>query len=137
MARTDVLLTIAALTKSLGAVRARVGLFASVDSLMVFEGVCAVELLTTVFAGVAPLAAVDQPVLIEHRPCEEAFTAQETVIGTLAGVALPDVIVEVGSDREAALASLLGTLERLDALVEAQMLPQMTGLRVGLATDLA
>lgn len=52
-------------------------------------------------------------------------------------MALSNVVVEIGSDGEASIATLIGTFERLDALMESQVLPEVARLRVRLAAHLA
>lgn len=46
-------------------------------------------------------------------------------VWTFSGVALSNVVVEIGSDGEASIATLIGTFERLDALMESQVLPEV------------
>lgn len=80
---------------------------------------------------------MDQPVLIEHRAGEEALSAHQTLVRPLVRVELAHVIVKVRPNGEPPLAALNGALEGLHSLVEAQVLPQVTGLRVRLAAHVA
>lgn len=107
------------------------------DPLVVFEGIGPVEPLAALVAAVTALAAVDQPVLVVNGPGQEAFVAQLAVIRTLSGVALANVVLQVGPDREASVAAHLRTLEGSNAVVEAQVLPEVAGLGVRLAAQLA
>lgn len=51
-------------------------------------------------------------------------------IRAFACVTLSDVVVEIGTDRELSAAALDSASKGLDALVEAQMLPQMRRLSI-------
>lgn len=154
MPRLHVLLAVAPLPELLGADQARIRLLARMNPVVVLQGIGAEELLRaglqilikiiikslsvsftppTHRALVSPLAAVDQPVLVEHGAGEEALAADQALVRPLVRVELANVVVEVRPDREPPVASLEGALERLHALVEPQVLPQVAGLRVRLA----
>lgn len=122
---------------------------------MVLQSVGAIEALAALIAAVATLAAMNQAMLIENRSCEEALATFQAPrveqiiikrfekfrmllhVWTFSGVALSNVVVEIGSDGEASIATLIGTFERLDALMESQVLPEVARLRVRLAAHLA
>lgn len=52
-------------------------------------------------------------------------------------MALSSVIVEIGTDGEASIATLIGAFEWLDSLMESQVLPEVARLGVRLAAHLA
>lgn len=78
---------------------------------------------------------MNQPMLIEHRTSEEPLSAHQTLIRPLQSVELPHVVIQIRTNGEPPLASFDSALEGLHSLMEPQMLPQVTGLRVRFATD--
>lgn len=66
---------------------------------------------------------MNQSMLIEHGPRQEAFSADQTLIRPLVRMELPDMIIQIRSDGESPIAALESALERLNALMESQMLP--------------
>lgn len=100
MSSSDVLVTVAALAKSLRAEEAAVRLLSGVDALVILERVRAIETFTTLLALIAPLAAMDQTVLIEDGSGEKALSTHQTKIWTLARVALANVVVQIWANGE-------------------------------------
>lgn len=137
MSRLRVLLTVTALPKSLATDLAQERLLSAVDAVVVLQSIRPEEALLARLALVPSLPAVDQPVLVEHGPGEEALATDQTLVRAFVRVKLADVVVQVRTNREASLASRDGALERLHALVKAQMLPQVTRLRVRLSAHVA
>jgi hypothetical protein len=92
---------------------------------MILQCIGTIEALSAFLAAIASFATMNQAMLVEHRAGEESLIADGAQVGTLARVALPDVIVEIRTNREFTIAALLGALEWFDALMEAKMLPEM------------
>lgn len=157
-----VLLAVAALPERLRTNRARVWLFSCMDAVMVLQRIRPEKLLlaglqkkpipflnpithfhslalflSPHLALVSPFAPVNQAMLIEHGSRQEPFAADQTLVGTLMRMELPHVIIQVGSNREAALTPLHRAFEWLHSGMETQMLPQVAGLRVRLAAHIA
>lgn len=152
MASSGVLVTIAALTEVLRTEQTAVRLLARVNTKMVFQGIGAIESLVTFITAIAPFAAMNKSVLVEDRTVQ-------AVVGSFAGMAFPDVVIQIGTDCEfTGTAGFLAckwlyTLKRNHSqilvrsesienwlpttltFVKSQMLPQMTGLRVCLAAN--
>lgn len=90
---------------------------------MVLQCISTIETLSAFLAAIASLAPMNQTMLIEHRARKESLIADGAQEGTLARVALSNVIVEIRTNRKLASATLLGTFEWLNALMKAKMLP--------------
>uniref|UniRef100_A0A182THB0 Uncharacterized protein n=1 Tax=Anopheles melas TaxID=34690 RepID=A0A182THB0_9DIPT len=87
-------------------------------------------------AAVPPLAPMDQPVLIVDRAGQETLVAHVALVRALPGVALADVIAQIGPYREPAQAPVPIAGERAHSVVKAQMLPQMARLGPAVAVRL-
>lgn len=80
---------------------------------------------------------MNQPMLIKHRTRQEPLSTHQTLVRSLVRVELPHMIIQVRSNRKPTITSFHGALEGLHSLVEPQVLPQVTGLRVRLPTHMA
>lgn len=130
------------------------------NTLMIFQSVSAVETLATLIAFVTPLATMNKAMLIKDRSGKETFATNQAMIRSLPSVALPYVVIEIGAYGEFTATVLLLTDEGLHTcvsnewmnviqitlswqlsplltLVEAQMLPQVTGLCIRLSANIA
>lgn len=78
---------------------------------------------------------MNEPMLVEDRARQEALSAQIARIGTFAGMALANMVIEIGTNGEFSIAARFGAHKRLDALMEPQMLMQMARLCVRFSTN--
>lgn len=103
---------------------------------MVFKGVCSVKSLVANLTPISSLTSVDEPVLVEDGSGEETLSANQALIRALVSVTFTDMIIEIRSDSKAPCTSFDWALEWFNSLMESQMLPQVTGLRVHLSADI-
>lgn len=85
------------------------------DSFMIFQCIRSMETLSAASAFVAPFAAMDQTVLVEHRTGEETFATLCAVVWAFAGVTFSDVVIQIGTYCESSGAARLGTTKWFDS----------------------
>lgn len=90
---------------------------------MILQCISAIKTLSAFFTAVATFTSMYQTMLVENGSSQEAFIANCAKIGTFACVALPDVVVEVGSNSKLSIATFNRAFKWLYALMKAKMLP--------------
>lgn len=107
------------------------------NTLVVLQCVRSVESFATVITAVTTFSAMNKPMLVEYGSGQKSLATNLAVIWPLAGVTLSNMVVEIGTNGETSRAVRFLTGERFDSFVEAQMLPQVTGLSVRLSAYIA
>lgn len=117
MTCSHMLITITALAKRFCAERTVIRLLASMNTLMIFQSVSAVETLATLITFITPLATMNKAMLIKDRSGKETLATNQAMIRALSSVALPYVVIEIWAYGELSATVLLLTDEGLHTCV--------------------